>query len=197
MRLTRRNRPRPAATRWRSHSKRALVGCRAGCHPADDPARRGDAARSSRPFAPAASRPTWTAFVAPATPLDAPDDLLAPVARAVAPDGAAGDSTVVGLLPGDDRAVTAIARAAMTLADWFPRGLVPAAGRPLQCGADRPVRTFLNPQTLDLVGASRSCPVPAAVTGGGAGAVAERLDVGSVVGLSSAGRRRRSLRRRA
>jgi len=80
----------------------------------------------------------------------------------------------------DPGAAAAILRAAAATAAWFPSGLVPAAGQRLQCGTDRPIRTFLNPFTLDLVGVSRACPAPARVSADVPDAVAERLDLDGV-----------------
>src|SRR5262245_4319343 len=97
-----------------------------------------------------------------------PDDLLAPLST---------DALVVRLLP-DGEGAAPIVAAATAMAAWFPDGLVPAPGRSLTCGTDRPIAAFVNPQTLDLVATSRSCPAPAIVTGDVAGVVAERLDIG-------------------
>ena len=72
----------------------------------------------------------------------------------------------------------AIAAAAAALQAWLPAGLVPVTGRMLQCGEDRPLRPLLNPQTLDLVAVSRTCPSPAMVTSDVPGATAERFDLG-------------------
>ena len=72
----------------------------------------------------------------------------------------------------------AIATAAAALQAWLPAGLVPVAGRRLACGEDRPLRPLLNPQTLDLVAVSRTCPSPAVVTSDVPGATAERVDLG-------------------
>src|SRR5829696_5296649 len=82
------------------------------------------------------------------------------------------------LLPPDVAAVRLIAATAATLQTWIPTGLVPVTGRTLQCGEDRPLRPLLNPQTLDLIAVSPSCPAPAVVTSDVPGAVAERLDLG-------------------
>jgi hypothetical protein len=57
---------------------------------------------------------------------------------------------------------------------------VPVRGRSLSCGEDRPLPVLLNPQTLDLVAVSRSCPAPAVVTSDVPGARAERMDLGPI-----------------
>ena len=104
-------------------------------------------------------------------------------------------------LPGDEAVARAIAAAAADLQAWLPDGLVPVAGRALQCGEDRPLGALLNPRTLDLVAVSRSCPAPAVVTSDVPGATAERMDVGPVSvfrvrvnGARSLCRRRRRVR---
>lgn len=98
-----------------------------------------------------------------------PDDLLTPIA----PGGVR-----VWRLPEGAEAARAILRLAAALQTWLPAGLVPVEGRALHCGEDRAIRPFLNPQTLDLVGVSASCPAPAIVTSDVPGVSAERLDAG-------------------
>ena len=95
------------------------------------------------------------------------EDLVTPASR-------------VWRLPADAAAARQITAAAVALGTWLPAGLVPVSGRALQCGEGRPMRTLLNPQTLDLVAVSRSCPAPAVVSSDVPGAVAERLDVGAL-----------------
>jgi hypothetical protein len=85
----------------------------------------------------------------------------------------------IWLLPADRLAAPQITATAAALQTWLPAGLVPVAGRALQCGEDRPLRTLLNPQTLDLVAVSRSCPAPAVVSSDVPGAVAERMEAGA------------------
>jgi hypothetical protein len=98
-----------------------------------------------------------------------PDDLLTPIPPGGAP---------LWRLPEGVEAARAILRLAAALQTWLPAGLVPVEGRTLHCGEDRPIRPFLNPQTLDLVGVTRSCPAPALVTSDVPGAFAERMDAG-------------------
>jgi hypothetical protein len=148
--------------------KRALAALRGG-HPgarllvaAPADAADGLRARGVGPYA--------DAFVAPAEPVRTPEEVLAPAAA----------DTVLRTLPADADAANAIVRAAAAAADWFPAGLVAAAGRPLQCGAAGPIPALLNAQTLDLVAVSRDCPAGAAVTSDIAGVTAERLDVGTL-----------------
>jgi len=69
--------------------------------------------------------------------------------------------------------------AAASTAAWFPKGLLPASDRRLLCDGRR-LDAFLNPQTLSLVAASRTCPAPAAVTSDVRGQTAERLDLDGV-----------------
>lgn len=95
------------------------------------------------------------------------DELLTPVA-----------GIRVWRLPEDAGAAHDIATAAPGLQAWLPAGLVPVSRRALTCGEDRPLRAFLNPQTLDLVAVTGSCPAPAIVTSDVPGALAERMDVG-------------------
>jgi hypothetical protein len=85
---------------------------------------------------------------------------------------------VVWLLPAEADLAREIAAVSALLQTWLPRGLVPVPDRALQCGQNRPLPTFLNPQTLDLVAVSRSCPAPALVTSDIPGVTAERMDVG-------------------
>ncbi len=107
-------------------------------------------------------------FVSPSEPLTSAADLLAP---------ADGRAAVVRRLPDAGAAAASIVGVAARLASWFPAGLVAVPERPLHC-AGRPIAAFLNPGTLDLVAASRACPVPAVVTGDAAGVVADRIDAG-------------------
>jgi hypothetical protein len=93
-------------------------------------------------------------------------------------DDLLGATGAVWLMPLDGPTARAFAAVAMELQAWLPAGLVPVTGRALQCGEDRPLRTYLNPQTLDLVAVSRSCPSPALVTSDIPGVTAERMDVG-------------------
>jgi hypothetical protein len=116
-------------------------------------------------------------FIASSEPLEAAADLLAP---------RRDEGTVVRRLPADAPSASAIARAAVSLAPWFPPGLVAVRDRALRCGEDRRLATFLNPQTLDLVGSSRGCPAPASVTSD-EGAVAERRDADGVSAFRVAG----------
>jgi hypothetical protein len=81
-------------------------------------------------------------------------------------------------LPADAGAARAIVAAGVDLRAWLPAGLVAVDGRALHCGEDRPLRTLLNPQTLDLIAVTRACPAPATVTSDVPGATAERMDVG-------------------
>jgi hypothetical protein len=99
------------------------------------------------------------------------------------------EDLLTGMAPGDVRvwrlpesvdAARATLQLAAALQPWFPAGLVPVEGRALRCGKDRPLRSFLNPRTLDLVALSRSCPPSAMVTSDVPGAFAERMDVGHV-----------------
>jgi hypothetical protein len=112
--------------------------------------------------------------------LDAYADGFLPVPRTIQtaeelliPEG------VVWLLPQEPGAARDSAAAAAALQEWLPAGLVPVTGRDLNCGEDRRLRTLLNPQTLDLVALSRSCPPPAVVTSDVPGVTAERIDVGA------------------
>jgi hypothetical protein len=82
-------------------------------------------------------------------------------------------------LPIETAGAAAIAADAAALQPWFPAGLVLVRDRSLHCGEDRPLRTFLNPQTLDLVAVSAACPAPAVVTSD-IGAPVERLDAGGM-----------------
>jgi hypothetical protein len=109
-------------------------------------------------------------FVAPPAPVETPAGLLDPTDA---------DRTRVRVVPLDSASAARIVQSAAAIAGWFPDGLVPA-GRTLQCGEDRPIEAFLNPQTLDLVGTSRTCPAPALVTSAEPRAVAERFDVDGV-----------------
>src|SRR5229473_2191756 len=85
----------------------------------------------------------------PAT-IRGPDELLDP-------DGRPGIR--VWRLPPSAEAARAIAAAAAALRAWLPAGLVAVSGRSLTCEG-RPLRVMLNPQSLDLVAVSRSCPAP-------------------------------------
>jgi hypothetical protein len=112
-------------------------------------------------------------FVPPSSPLEDAAALLQPI------DVERGD-TLVRRLPADVPRASAIVAAAGAATAWFPRGLVPVPDRPLRCGDDRSMPAYLNPQTLDLVATSASCPAPAVVIGDVAGVVAERLDVDGI-----------------
>ena len=103
----------------------------------------------------------------PPAPLRTADDLLAPTEVPLR----------VWTLPPDGSGSAAIA-AIVPLQSWLPSGLVRLRERSLQCGEDRPLPTFLNPQTLDLVAVSGACPAPALVTSDMG--PAERVDVGGV-----------------
>jgi hypothetical protein len=109
------------------------------------------------------------AFLPVAATIEGPGDLLTPIASG---------GTRVWRLPEGVETARAILRLAAALQPWLPAGLVPVEGRALNCGEDRPLRAFLNPQTLDLVAVSRSCPAPAMVTSDVPGAFASRMDVG-------------------
>ena len=112
--------------------------------------------------------------------LDSYADGFLPAPRTVrSTDDLLGATGAVWLLPPDGQTARALAALAAELQRWLPAGLVPVTGRALQCGEDRPLRTYLNPQTLDLVAVSRSCPSPALVTSDIPGVTAERMDVGS------------------
>jgi hypothetical protein len=114
--------------------------------------------------------PYLDGFIPASEPIARPDDLFPPVDNR---------TTLVRRVPEDARAVAAIAGAAAAAADWFPSGLVAIADRPLRCGADD-LATFLNPQTLDLVATSTTCPVTTQVSGDVAGLTAERRAFGAV-----------------
>ena len=103
-------------------------------------------------------------FLAVPRPIRSADELLGPGG--------------VWLLPAEADMARAIASVAAQLQSWLPSGLVPVPERALQCGENRPLPTFLNPQTLDLVAVSRSCPAPALVTSDIPGMTAERFDLG-------------------
>jgi hypothetical protein len=120
-------------------------------------------------------RPIVTAeeLLTPGSDLDRGGTTLAPSRKS------RSDPGVVWLLPVEGGAVRDIAGWAVELQEWLPAGLVPVAGRVLNCGEDRRLRALLNPQTLDLVAVSRACPAPAVVTSDVPGVPAERLDVGS------------------
>src|SRR4051812_18468207 len=109
-------------------------------------------------------------FVAPATPIASAADLLQP-----GPDG-----TFIRVLPDDMAGGAAIAAAAAATIEWVSRGLVAAAGRALSCGDGRSMATFLNAQTLDLVGISRACPPSSTVTSDMPGVAIERIEVADV-----------------
>jgi hypothetical protein len=115
--------------------------------------------------------PYADAYLAPAQALPVADGLFTPLA---------GDETVVRVLPEDVGAAASIVAVAVKTRDWFPPGLVSAAGRPMHCAADRAIPAWLNAQTLDLVAISAACPAPAVVTADLAGAVAERVDAGGI-----------------
>jgi hypothetical protein len=151
--------------------KRALAAAR-GQHPSlqllvavDAPAQDGLRARGVEPY--------LDAFIAPSHSLSSVDGLFSPIES---------DRVVVQRLAGDAASVVAIASAAAAAADWFPSGLVAVPDRPLMC-ADRPLATYLNPQALDLVATSETCPAGAAVTGDIAGALVERREFGAVSGF--------------
>jgi hypothetical protein len=91
----------------------------------------------------------------------------------------------VWMLPADTRAAAAIVEQAAALRPWFPSGLVVVRDRSMHCGEDRALRTLLNPQTLDLVAISTSCPAPAVVTSD-IGA-AERVDAGGISAFRARG----------
>ena len=114
--------------------------------------------------------PYLDGIIPPSELIVRPDDLFRPVDNRTAP---------LRRLPEDARAVAAIAGAAAGAADWFPSGLVAVADRPLTCGASR-LATFLNPQTLDLVATSTTCPQKTQVSGDVAGLSAERREFGAV-----------------
>jgi hypothetical protein len=105
--------------------------------------------------------------VGPPAPVQRIDELLAPTDA----------SLRVWTLPTDDRAASLVADV-IPLRPWFPAGLVRMRERSMQCGEDRPLPTFLNPQSLDLVAVSGSCPAPALVTSDMG--PAERVDAGRV-----------------
>src|SRR5262245_52205771 len=104
------------------------------------------------------------------SPVDRPEDLLA----------GPGGPLQVRLLPADAASAAAILRDAVRLQSWFPAGLVPVPARSLTCGPDRPLPTFLNSRTLDLVATGTSCSSPALVTSDVPGANVERLGVGDI-----------------
>jgi hypothetical protein len=111
-------------------------------------------------------------FLPPVAAIDSPAELLL---TRLAPS----ETTRIWRLPEEIERARAIVDAAAALQSWFPAGLVPVAGRTLACGG-RPLRPLLNPQTLDLVAVSASCPSPAVVTSDMRGAAAERVDAGTV-----------------
>jgi hypothetical protein len=111
--------------------------------------------------------------------MDSYVDGFLPVPESITtPDAWLTPGVHVWRLPMDTQAARAIAVAAVELQAWLPAGLVPVSGRTLTCGPDRPLPVLLNPQTLDLVAVSRSCPAPAVVTSDMAGVTAERMDIG-------------------
>ncbi|HVD92825.1 MAG TPA: sigma-E factor regulatory protein RseB domain-containing protein [Vicinamibacterales bacterium] len=112
-------------------------------------------------------------FLPPAGTIESPADLLL---TRLAPT----ETTRIWRLSLTPESARAIADAAAALQSWFPAGLVPVAGRTLACGEDHPLHPLLNPQTLDLVAVSASCPASAAVTSDMRGAVADRIDAGAV-----------------
>lgn len=110
-------------------------------------------------------------YIHPPDRIDRPEDLLIDW-----PPEEVFRVRTLPLAPQDAATVLADAAALQT---WFPAGLIDAPGRRLLCGAER-LRTLLNPQTLDLVAVSRSCPTGAPVTGDIPGVVADRLEVGAI-----------------
>ena len=85
----------------------------------------------------------------------------------------------VRTLPQTGGEAAAIAAAAVALQRWLPAGLVPLRDRALRCGGGAAIDTYLNPRTLDLIGLTSSCPLPATVTSDVPGAAIERLDLAS------------------
>jgi hypothetical protein len=123
-------------------------------------------------------------FLPAARPIRSAEELLTPGSDLdffARPQPSRSDPGVVWLLPAQTEVARQIATVAAQLQTWLPSGLVPVPGRALQCGGNRPLTTFLNPLTLDLVAVSRSsapCPLPAIVTSDSPGVTAERYDVG-------------------
>src|SRR4051812_8384412 len=113
--------------------------------------------------------PYASAFIDPPSPMNSADDVLRPETGAIH----------VREAPASAIDANAVASALAFLQPWFPEGLVPVRDRELRCGGDRPVPTFLNPRTLDLVAATPSCAPPATVTSDMPGAPVERYDVGA------------------
>src|SRR5262245_17716216 len=108
----------------------------------------------------------------PPAPIERPEELLAP-----------GTAPLhLRTLPLDNVSAAAILRDAVRLHSWFPAGLVPVPARSLTCGPDRPLPTFLNSRTLDLVATGTSCS-SALVTSDVPGATVERFDVGGELGV--------------
>ena len=110
------------------------------------------------------------------------DVIIAPAATMLSADALAqphDGSLRVRMLP-EVAAAERIAAAVATLQQWLPEGLVPLRERALTCGDRKPVATYLNPRTLDLVGVTASCLPPASVTSDVPGAAIERLDLATV-----------------
>ena len=89
------------------------------------------------------------------------------------------DQTHIWMLPDNDderaRRVLADLAAAQS---WLPEGLVPVSDRTMSCGG-RPIPTYLNAQTLDLIGVSKCLP-DAAIESDVAGVSIERLTLHDV-----------------
>src|SRR3954471_9079006 len=113
--------------------------------------------------------PYASAFIDPPSPVNSADDVLRAETGAIH----------VREAPASAIDANAVASALAFLQPWFPEGLVPVRDRELRCGGDRPVPTFLNPRTLDLVAATPSCARPATVTSDMPGAPVERYDLGA------------------
>ena len=87
-----------------------------------------------------------------------------------------GNTTRLWVLPADGEQARRLLENLAALQAWLPSGLVGVTDRRLSCGSIR-LRTYLNPQTLDVVGTARGCPVDAPIDADAQQASIDRLDL--------------------
>ena len=87
-----------------------------------------------------------------------------------------GNTTRLWVLPADGEQARRLLENLAALQAWLPSGLVGVTDRRLSCGSIR-LRTYLDPQTLDVVGTARGCPVDAPIDADAQQASIDRLDL--------------------
>lgn len=87
-----------------------------------------------------------------------------------------GNTTRLWMLPADGEQARRLLENLAALQAWLPSGLVGVTDRRLSCGSIR-LRTYLDPQTLDVVGTARGCPVDGRIDTDTQQASIDRLDV--------------------